>query len=82
MQVKSIAEYSKESILQYFRPSLSYLLSKYKTFALSIFEWPLKTGFTVVLITIAVEFGIEHHSKPNKPHTGGMSESVLVVYIR
>ena len=29
-----------------FRPSLSYHLS-FKTFVLSIFEWPLKTGFTV-----------------------------------
>ena len=38
MQVKSIAE----CILQYVRPSLS------KTFVLSIFEWPLKTGFTVL----------------------------------
>ena len=41
MQVKSIAECSK--ILQYLRPSLSYHLS------LSIFEWPLKTGFTVTV---------------------------------
>ena len=41
MQVKSIAECSKGSILQYFRPSLSYHLS------LSIFGWPLKTSFTV-----------------------------------
>ena len=41
MQVKRIAECSKESILQYFRPLLSYHLS------LSIFEWPFYTGFTV-----------------------------------
>ena len=45
MQVKSIAECSK-GILQYFRPSISYHLS-IKIFVLSIFEWPLKTGFTV-----------------------------------
>ena len=45
MQVKSIAECSKGSILQYFRPSLSYHLSLGAF--LSIFEWPLKTGFTV-----------------------------------
>ena len=32
-----------ESILQYFRPSFGF-----KTFVLSIFEWPLKTGFTVI----------------------------------
>ena len=37
----------QESILQYFRPSLNYHMSV-KTFVLSIFEWPLKTGFTVV----------------------------------
>ena len=36
----------QESILQYFRPSLSYHLSV-KIFVLSIFEWALKTGFTV-----------------------------------
>ena len=41
MQVKSIAECSKGSILQDFRPSLGYL------FDLSIFEWPFYTGFTV-----------------------------------
>ena len=46
MQVKSIAECSKGSILQYFRPSLSYHSSLRSGF-LSIFEWPLKTCFTV-----------------------------------
>ena len=45
MQVKSIAECSKGSILQYFRPyKLPFTI---KTFVLSIFKWPLKTGFTV-----------------------------------
>ena len=44
MKVKSIAEYSKGSILQYFRPSLSYHLSLR---SLSIFELPFYTGFTV-----------------------------------
>ena len=39
MQVKSIAECSKASILQY----------DIKIFVLSIFEWPFKTGFTVVI---------------------------------
>ena len=43
MQVESIAECSKGSILQYFQPSLSYHL-----FVFSIFERPLKTGFTVL----------------------------------
>ena len=37
---------SLESILQYFPPSLSYHLV-FKIYVLSIFEWPLKTGFTV-----------------------------------
>ena len=46
MQVKSIAECSKGSILQYFWPSLSYHLS-FKIFILSIFEWLFYTGFTV-----------------------------------
>ena len=35
----------QESILQYFRPSLK-LQFVFKTLVLSIFEWPLKTGFT------------------------------------
>ena len=46
LQVKSIAECSKGSILQYFRPSLSYHLSL-RSSCLSNFEWSLKTGFTV-----------------------------------
>ena len=46
MQVKRIAECSKGSILQHFQPVLSEHLS-FNTFVLSIFEWPLKTGFTV-----------------------------------
>ena len=59
MQVKSIAESSKGSILQYFWPSLSYKHSAIllafiklplviKIFILSVFEWPLRTGFTVL----------------------------------
>ena len=56
MQVKSIAECSKGSILQYFRPSLSYssILQTFiklpfviKIFDSSIFEWQFYTGFTV-----------------------------------
>ena len=46
MQVKSIAECSKGSILQYFRPSLSYLLSLRYLFCLFLFLI-FKTGFTV-----------------------------------
>ena len=52
MQVKSIAECSKVTILQYFWPSLSYHLSLRSLFCL-FFEWPLKTGFTV-LFSIAL----------------------------
>ena len=51
MQVKSIAECSMGSILQYFGPSLSYHLSL-RFFVLSFFEWPLKTGFTVTFVMI------------------------------
>ena len=51
MQVKCIAECSKGSILQYFCAILSTYIELtflFKTFVLSIFEWPLKTGFTVL----------------------------------
>ena len=44
IHVKSIAEWS---ILQYFRPSLSYQLSPK---VLSVFECPFYTGFTQVLL--------------------------------
>ena len=48
MQVKIIAECSKGSILQYFRPSLRYHLSLISNiFVLSIFEWPFYTSFSV-----------------------------------
>ena len=36
----------KWSILQYFRPSLSYH-SSFRSLICLFFEWPLKTGFTV-----------------------------------
>ena len=45
MQVKSIAECSPWSILQYFWPALSHNWSWKAIF--SLWEWPLKTGFTV-----------------------------------
>ena len=51
MQVKSIAECSNGSLLQYFPPSLSYHLSLRSLFCL-FFEWPLKTGFTVVCLNL------------------------------
>ena len=46
MLVKSIAECSQESILQYFKPSFKQLFV-FKTGVLSIFMLPHKTGFTV-----------------------------------
>ena len=46
MQVKSIAECSKGSILQYFQPLLSCHLSLRPLFCL-FFEWQFYTGFTV-----------------------------------
>ena len=57
MQVNSIAECSKGSILQYFQPSLSFHLSL-RSF-LSIFEWPLKTGFTVLKRSVVMS-SFEH----------------------
>ena len=85
VQVKSIAECSKGSILQYFRPSLSYHYV-IKIFVLSIFEWPFYTGFTVddsiqeknhVITTTPVRSqGIKsstknrHHSSLIRVHTG------------
>ena len=53
----------QESILQYFQPSLE-LPFVVKTFVLSVFEWPLKTGFTVTdtyLMTINVSRMFELH---------------------
>ena len=47
MQVISIAECSKGSILQYFRPSLSYCLSLRSLFCLFLNGYFNKTGFTV-----------------------------------
>ena len=47
MQVKNIAECSKGSILQYFSTFIKLPFS-IKTIILSIFKWPLKTGFTVI----------------------------------
>ena len=47
MKVKSIAECSKGSILQYFRPFIK-LPFAIKIFVLSILEWQFYTRFTVV----------------------------------
>ena len=50
MQVKSIAEYSKGSILQYFLPSLSYHLSLRSL----LFYLFLSGRFTQVLLYVAI----------------------------
>ena len=48
MQVKSIAECSKRAFCNTFDfIKLPFVI---KNFVLSIFEWPLKTGFTVLFI--------------------------------
>ena len=64
MQVKSIAECSNRSILQYFRPSLSYHLSLRPLF------WLFLSGcFTQVLLFVDlkdnesdIDFGVREHS--------------------
>ena len=66
MQVKSIAECSKGSILQYFQPLLSYHLSLRSV--LSNFERLLKTGFTVIL-SLKVDFVFANSADPDEmPH--------------
>ena len=49
MQVKSIAECSLGALFEHsaILSTCIKLPSVFKTFVLSIFEWPLKTGFTV-----------------------------------
>ena len=51
MQVKSIAECSKGSILQYFRPSLSY---HYWALCFVFFEWLLKSVLTTYMYFLCV----------------------------
>ena len=65
MQVKSIAECSKgRSILQYFRPSLSYQLLL-RSFCL-FFEWPFYTGFTVPSSSKLSNFGCTDDEGPRE----------------
>ena len=47
MEVKSIAECSQRAFC--YTPTCNKLLPVFKSFVLSIFEWPLKTGFAVFL---------------------------------
>ena len=48
MKVRSIAERSKGSILQYFQPSLAIIF--HLDLCSVYFKWPFKTGLTVVKI--------------------------------
>ena len=54
MQVKSIAECSKREhsaiLLTFIK-----LPFVFKTFVLSIFEWPLKTSFTVLVFYVTIK---------------------------
>ena len=54
----------QESILQYFRPSLSYHL----IFIFVYFEWPLKTGFTLIFQVL------------REPKRAGQVDQVLTEY--
>ena len=58
MQVKCIAECSKRAFCNTF--TFIELTFVFKTFILSIFEWLLKTGFTVCILPIDGTNGIEH----------------------
>ena len=60
MQVKSIAECSKGSILEYFKPSLSYHLSFRPMFCL-FFEWSFYTGLTVCTSTNTTKQRLTFH---------------------
>ena len=59
MKVKSIAECSHWSILQYFCPALSKNRSRKPILGL-LFEWSLKTGFAVYIgLQIASGYSLE-----------------------
>ena len=62
MQVKNIAEFPGEysAILSTFIK----LPFVFKTFVLSIFEWLLKTGFTVLLLLLIKGFRIKQNKQP------------------
>ena len=56
MQVKTIAECSKGSVLQYFRPLLSFHLL-FRSLFMSNFEWSFYTGFTVYIGIFSISRG-------------------------
>ena len=65
MKVKSIAECSPWSILQYFWPALSNE-SVFKTNFGLLFEWPLMTDFTVSLSSVARIY-IQSYNSQDRP---------------
>ena len=80
MHVNSIAECSKGSILQYFRPSLSYHLSL-RSFFLSIFEQLFYTGFTVFLIlSFILDHTTDHVQSAGKDHTVTDNTNQVLLY--
>ena len=70
MQVKSIAEYSKRSILQYVRPSLSYHLSLRSLFCLF-----LSSRFTQVYFTCHFFFKESEHEGDGETSKGRKRKS-------
>ena len=64
------------SILQYFRPSFSYHLS-FKIFVLSIFEWPLKTGLSVLHL-----YFNSFHSDRFPIHIDTISMDLSILYLK
>ena len=84
MQVKSIVECSKGSILQYFRPSLSYQFY-IKTFILSIYKWPLKTAFTVhqylIMIALSDYDASDLHGKTHYLQVCYKLSQILISYL-
>ena len=58
MQVKSVAEFSKGTFIKQQFVS--------KTFVLSIFEWPLKTGLTVHLLQIVPDYEEQEWCEKNR----------------
>ena len=72
---------TKGSILQYFRPSVSYQLPLRPLFCL-FFEWPLYTGFTVHVYSIPLYFKlISIKSSENIFCNDVYRESYISVYV-
>ena len=66
MQVKSIAECSKREHSAILSTCIK-LPSVFKTFVLSILEWPLKTGLTVTILQTPDRYQEERLHRPPTP---------------